>query len=103
MNFLRGIVVVVLGIAGASASTVRAWMKLEDCLAQLQRARDVIRFSYIEALSHLEVAQRWAISQTNARVLRHRTLHALRECMSAPMCGGWYQQRSRQALEVCGL
>lgn len=61
-------------------------MKLEDCLAQLtQRARDVIRFSYVEALSHDEVAQRLAISEVNARVLRHRTLGALRECMSKPM------------------
>jgi RNA polymerase sigma-70 factor (ECF subfamily) len=64
-------------------------MKLEDCLAQLtQRARDVIRFSYVEALSHLEVAERLAISETNARVLRHRTLGALRECMSKPMVWG---------------
>jgi RNA polymerase sigma factor (sigma-70 family) len=61
-------------------------MKLEDCLTQLtQRARDVIRFSYVEALSHIEVAKRLEISETNARVLRHRTLQALRECMTKPM------------------
>jgi RNA polymerase sigma-70 factor (ECF subfamily) len=61
-------------------------MKLEDCLGQLtQRARDVIRFSYVDALSHVEVAERLDISETNARVLRHRTLHSLRECMSKPM------------------
>lgn len=61
-------------------------MKLEDCLAQLsQRGRDVIRFSYVDALSHEEVARRLAISEVNARVLRHRTLGALRECMSKPM------------------
>jgi RNA polymerase sigma factor (sigma-70 family) len=61
-------------------------MKLEDCLTQLtQRARDVIRFSYVEALSHIEVAHRLEITETNARVLRHRTLQALRECMTKPM------------------
>lgn len=61
-------------------------MKLEDCLMQLtQRARDVIRFSYVEALSHIEVAQRLEITETNARVLRHRTLQALRACMTKPM------------------
>jgi RNA polymerase sigma-70 factor (ECF subfamily) len=61
-------------------------MKLEDCLTQLtQRARDVLRFSYVEALSHIEVAKRLEITETNARVLRHRTLQALRECMTKPM------------------
>ena len=69
----------------ASAPATDA-LKLEDCLAQLsQRARDVVRFSYVEALSHVEVAQRLEITETNARVLRHRTLHALRECMAKPM------------------
>jgi RNA polymerase sigma-70 factor (ECF subfamily) len=57
-------------------------MKLEDCLAQMsQRARDVLRFSYVETKSHVEIAEALAISESNARVLRHRTLGALRECM----------------------
>ena len=58
-------------------------MKLEDCLVQLsERAREVVRCSYIEGLSHGEVAQRLEISEANARVLRHRTLNALRECLT---------------------
>lgn len=63
------------------APTLRE-MKLEDCLAQMsQRARDVLRFSYVDAKSHLEIAAALSISEANARVLRHRTLGQLRECM----------------------
>lgn len=70
----------------AASAPAQDALKLEDCLAQLsQRARDVIRFSYAEALSHIEVAERLEITETNARVLRHRTLQALRECMTKPM------------------
>lgn len=59
-------------------------LRLEACLTQLsQRARDAIRLAYAEQKSHAEVAELLKISETNARVLRHRTLHALRECMEA--------------------
>jgi RNA polymerase sigma-70 factor (ECF subfamily) len=58
-------------------------MHLEDCMSQLsQRAREVVRLSYTEELSHDEIASRLEISAQNARVLRHRTLFALRECMA---------------------
>ncbi len=57
-------------------------IRLEACLTQLsQRARDVVRLSYGEQKSHAEIAALLAISEANARVLRHRTLHVLRECM----------------------
>ncbi len=57
-------------------------LRLEACLTQLsQRARDAIRLAYAEQKSHAEVAAFLNISESNARVLRHRTLHALRECM----------------------
>lgn len=57
--------------------------QLEDCMSQLsRRAREVVRLSYIEAKSHAEVAHELAISEGNARVLRHRTLEALRDCMT---------------------
>jgi RNA polymerase sigma-70 factor, ECF subfamily len=56
---------------------------LEDCLSQLsQRCRELIRLGYIESCDSGEIAQRLAISEANARVLRHRTLANLRECMS---------------------
>src|SRR6185312_2589345 len=59
---------------------------LEDCLSRLsQRARDVVRLAYAEAKSHREIAERLATSETNARVLRHRTLIALRGCISERM------------------
>lgn len=58
-------------------------MHLEDCISQLSvRARDVLRLSFGEARSHGEVAVALEISEANARVLRHRTLQTLRECMS---------------------
>lgn len=60
-------------------------MRLEDCLTELsQRARDAVWLSYGELLSHAEVATRLGVSEGNARVLRHRALHALRECVSSP-------------------
>ncbi|HVJ16951.1 MAG TPA: sigma-70 family RNA polymerase sigma factor [Polyangiaceae bacterium] len=58
-------------------------LHLEDCLSQLsQRARDVVRLTYVEAASHAEIAASLATTEANARVLRHRSLLALRECMS---------------------
>jgi len=57
-------------------------LRLEACLTQLsQRARDAIRLAYAEHKSHAEVAAFLEISESNARVLRHRALQALRECM----------------------
>lgn len=59
---------------------------LEDCLSQLsKRARDLLRLGYVEARAHEEVAAALAISPANARVLRHRTLASLRDCMSRRM------------------
>jgi RNA polymerase sigma factor (sigma-70 family) len=60
-------------------------LRLEECLIQLsQRARDAIRLAYGELKDHAAIAAHLQISESNARVLRHRTLHALRECMSSP-------------------
>jgi|SRR6478609_6435184 len=60
-------------------------MRLEDCLTELsQRARDAVWLSYGELLSHSEVSTRLGISEGNARVLRHRALHALKQCVAQP-------------------
>jgi RNA polymerase sigma-70 factor (ECF subfamily) len=60
-------------------------MRLEDCLTELShRARQAVWLSYGELLSHAEVSARLGVSESNARVLRHRALHALRECVSTP-------------------
>jgi DNA-directed RNA polymerase specialized sigma24 family protein len=57
-------------------------LHLEDCLSTLtQRARDIVRLSYTEARNHDEVATTLKTSVANARVLRHRTLLALRQCL----------------------
>jgi RNA polymerase sigma-70 factor (ECF subfamily) len=59
---------------------------LEDCLSQLsKRARDLVRLGYVESRAHDEVAAELDISPANARVLRHRALSSLRECMSKRM------------------
>ena len=57
--------------------------QLEDCLSQMtQRSRDVIRHSFLDAHSAAEIAARMALSEGNVRVVRHRALDSLRECMS---------------------
>jgi RNA polymerase sigma-70 factor, ECF subfamily len=59
---------------------------LEDCLSQLsKRSRDLLRLGYVESRPHEEVASALQISPSNARVLRHRTLASLRDCMSKRM------------------
>jgi RNA polymerase sigma-70 factor (ECF subfamily) len=57
--------------------------QLEDCLSQMtQRSRDVIRRAFIDGHSASEIGQRMGMSEGNVRVVRHRTLEALRTCMS---------------------
>jgi RNA polymerase sigma factor (sigma-70 family) len=59
------------------------FIHLEDCLSQLpQRSRDVVKLAYVDACSADEIARRLRTTAVNARVLRHRTLHTLRDCMS---------------------
>jgi RNA polymerase sigma-70 factor (ECF subfamily) len=59
---------------------------LEDCLSQLsKRARELLRLGYVEARAHEEVAAALEISPANARVMRHRTLASLRDCMGKRM------------------
>jgi RNA polymerase sigma-70 factor, ECF subfamily len=56
---------------------------LEDCLSQLsRRAREVVRLGFVDARNHDEVAAALDITPQNARVMRHRTLASLRECMA---------------------
>ncbi|MDF3066925.1 MAG: polymerase subunit sigma-24 [Polyangiaceae bacterium] len=59
---------------------------LEDCVSQLsRRAREVVRLGFVEARDHEEVAAALDITPQNARVMRHRTLASLRECMAKRM------------------
>ena len=58
-------------------------LHLEDCLTNLsQRARDVVRLSFAEAKSHGDIARELSLTEGNVRVLRHRSLGVLRDCMS---------------------
>lgn len=57
--------------------------QLEDCLSQMtQRSRDVIRYAFVDGHTAAEIGQRLAMSEGNVRVVRHRALEALRDCMS---------------------
>jgi RNA polymerase sigma factor (sigma-70 family) len=68
------------------APSSRAVAQLEDCLSQLsRRARDVVRLSYVESWPHAEIAKALNVTENAARVLRHRTLNSLRDCMQGKL------------------
>jgi len=57
--------------------------QLQRCLQGLpERERSVVVMSYFDEHSAIEVASFLAISETNVRVIRHRALGRLRNCMS---------------------
>lgn len=57
--------------------------QLQRCLQGLpERERSVVVMSYFDEQSAIEVASFLAISETNVRVIRHRALGRLRNCMS---------------------
>jgi RNA polymerase sigma factor (sigma-70 family) len=60
--------------------------RLEDCLSQMTlRSREVIRHAYVDGATSGEIAAKLSMSEGNVRVVRHRALEALRECMSGKM------------------
>ena len=61
-------------------------MHLEDCLSSLSKnAREVVRLTFVDATDPADVARKLALSPSNVRVLRHRSLASLRECMAKSM------------------
>jgi RNA polymerase sigma-70 factor (ECF subfamily) len=65
---------------------------LEDCLTQLaHRSREVLRHAYVDGASAAEIAGRLAMTEGNVRVVRHRSLEALRACMTAKV---FYEEAS---------
>ncbi len=57
--------------------------RLQHCLQQLpQRARTVILLSFYDERSAAEVAGELSVSEENVRVIRHRSLRRLRDCMT---------------------
>lgn len=78
------------GLAEADPSPGLYRAKLEDCLSQLtMRARGVIRASFAEDLPDADIASTLELSEGNVRVIRHRALAALRECLERPI--SWVQ------------
>jgi len=59
---------------------------LEDCLGQLSgRARLVVRHAYVDGESSQEIAARLAVEEGHVRVIRHRALGTLRDCLSTKL------------------
>ncbi|HSC87090.1 MAG TPA: sigma-70 family RNA polymerase sigma factor [Polyangiaceae bacterium] len=59
---------------------------LEDCFSQLtERSRQVMRSTFCEDSLDSDIARLLAISEANVRIIRHRTLAVLRDCLSRPI------------------
>jgi RNA polymerase sigma-70 factor (ECF subfamily) len=56
--------------------------QLEDCISQIsKRSRDVIRYAFIDGEPAAAIASRLSMTEGNVRVVRHRALETLRDCM----------------------
>jgi len=59
---------------------------LEDCYSQLTaRARQVVRATFCEDAADSDIAGTLGLSEANVRIIRHRTLAALRSCLDKPI------------------
>ena len=59
---------------------------LEDCLSRLtRRARDVIKATFYEETTDAAIASTMSLTEANVRVIRHRTIATLRECLQRPI------------------
>lgn len=64
--------------------------QLEDCYSQLaDRSRRVLRMSFCGEEADSDIARTLSISEANVRIIRHRTLAALRTCLEKPI--SWTQ------------
>ena len=63
---------------------------LEDCYSQLtDRARRVIRMSFCNEDVDSDIARLLSVTEANVRIIRHRSLAALRTCLEKPI--SWTQ------------
>jgi RNA polymerase sigma-70 factor, ECF subfamily len=63
---------------------------LEDCYSQLaDRARRVIRMTFCSEDADSDIAQSLSLTEANVRIIRHRSLAALRACLEKPI--SWTQ------------
>jgi RNA polymerase sigma-70 factor, ECF subfamily len=59
---------------------------LEDCYSQLaERARRILRATFYDDAVDAEIAGALQISEANVRIIRHRSLAALRACLEKPI------------------
>jgi RNA polymerase sigma-70 factor, ECF subfamily len=59
---------------------------LEDCYSQLtERSRKVIRATFCEDAADSDIARLLELTEANVRIIRHRTLAALRACLDKPI------------------
>lgn len=59
--------------------------RLQDCMQRLrERERTIVVMSFYAEQSGAEVAEALGISEANVRVIRHRAIGSLRECMGVP-------------------
>jgi len=79
---------------GLSEADLSAWdaelsvrrEHLEDCFSQLtERARRVIRATFCEDEPDGDIARSLAITEANVRIIRHRSILALRACLDRPI------------------
>lgn len=70
-----------------------SWVRrehLEDCYSQLtDRARRVLRATFCNEDLDSDIARDLALTPANVRIIRHRTLAALRACLDQPI--SWVQ------------
>lgn len=83
---------------GPTAADLLAWDSeilvrrehLEDCYSQLtSKARHVIRATFCEDAADQDIARSLSITEANVRIIRHRSLSALRTCLDKPI--SWTQ------------
>ena len=83
---------------GLSAEDLTVWESqllvrrehLEDCYSQLtERARRVIRMTFCTEDADGDIASSLSITAANVRIIRHRSLAALRDCLEKPI--SWTQ------------
>ena len=59
--------------------------QLARCVQNLkERERSVVVMTFYDEQTGADVAQFLGISEANVRVIRHRAIHQLRDCMRVP-------------------
>jgi RNA polymerase sigma-70 factor (ECF subfamily) len=74
------------GVEPSPYTTSLGRARLEDCVSKLQRkARDVLRRAFFEQSTNGEIARELGLLEGNVRVIRHRALEQLRDCVKRPL------------------